>query len=121
MRSIHLSVGPRSICNFLLNDLLCWHSYCFRVNRTANRKATRGTRNMDNDFYTDKKWCPSCEEYGPYLMSIEHSYCTTCGSEVRLFSDADWGTFQDSMSARRPKGGRPRNDKKSGGRGRESA
>ena len=78
---------------------------------------------MDNDFYTDKKWCPSCEEYGPYLMSIEHSYCTSCGSEVRLFSDTDWGTFQDSMSARRPKGGRPRNKKNSGGRdrGRESA
>ena len=76
---------------------------------------------MENDFYSDKKWCPSCQEYGPYLMSIEHSYCTTCGGEVRLFSDADWGAFQDNLSARRPKGGRPRSKKDSGGRGRESA
>ncbi|MDP6385255.1 MAG: hypothetical protein QGI93_03585, partial [Planctomycetota bacterium] len=103
-----------------VNTSLRWHPCCYTALRITNRKATREAGDMDNDYYTDKKWCPSCEEYGPYLMSIEHSYCTTCGSEVRLFSDADWGTFQDSMSARRPKGGRPRNDKNSG-RGRESA
>ncbi len=74
-----------------------------------------------NDYYNDKKWCPSCEDYVPYLMSIEHSYCTTCGNEVRLFSDEDWGSFQDSMASRRTKGGRPSKKKASGDQGRESA
>ncbi len=60
-----------------------------------------------SNYYNDKKWCPACEAYVPYLMSIEHSYCTGCGSEVRLFSDEDWSEFQEGMTARRPKGGRP--------------
>ncbi len=60
------------------------------------------------DYYADRKWCPTCTEYVSYLMSIEHSYCTQCGGEVRLFSSADWEAFNDSMDLKRPKGGRPR-------------
>ena len=53
----------------------------------------------------------SCPDYVAYLMSIEHSYCAKCGSEVRLFSDQDWTAFNESLQARRPKGGRPRKDR----------
>ena len=98
-----------------------WHPYCYGSIGSEPHGHLGNLGTMENDFYSDKKWCPSCQEYGPYLMSIEHSYCTTCGGEVRLFSDADWGAFQDNLSARRPKGGRPRSKKDSGGRGRESA
>lgn len=58
------------------------------------------------DFYNDKKYCPACEEYVTYLMAVGHSYCTSCGSEVRLFSDGDWATFNHGIGAKRPKGGR---------------
>jgi len=68
------------------------------------------------DYYSDRKFCTGCNEYVPYLMSVEHSYCAQCGQEVRLFSDADWAAFNEAMQARRPKGGRPRKD-----RGKESA
>lgn len=63
---------------------------------------------MDFDYYSDHKWCPTCQEYVPYLMSIEHSYCTQCGTEVRLFSKEDWDSFHESLQSRKPKGGRPR-------------
>ncbi len=76
---------------------------------------------MDNlDYYQDKKWCPACEDYVNYLMSIEHSFCVCCGGEVRLFSKEDWETFQEGLKARRPKGGRPRK-KATGDSKRESA
>ena len=71
------------------------------------------------DFYSDKKWCPSCDEYVNYLMSVEHSFCTNCGQEVRLFSKEDWSNFNDTLEARKPKGGRPR--KNVGDSDRESA
>ena len=61
-----------------------------------------------NDFYNDRKYCHQCEDYVPYLHSMEHSYCSHCGSEVRLFSDEDWNTFHAELKERRPKGGRPR-------------
>ena len=65
------------------------------------------------DYYSDRKYCPGCDEYVSYLMSVEHSYCVQCGGEVRLFSEADWTEFNEAMQARRPKGGRPR---KNGGK-----
>ena len=72
---------------------------------------------MDHiDYYSDRKFCPSCSKYVTYLMSIEHSYCVECGGQVRLFSNEDWEEFHDSLNAKRPKGGRPRKD-----RGKESA
>ena len=63
------------------------------------------------DYYNDQKYCPTCDAYVSYLMSVEHSYCTTCGNEVRLFSKDDWESFQTGLSAKRPKGGRPRKNK----------
>ena len=68
-----------------------------------------------SDFYNDRKFCEGCGDYVPYLQSLEHSYCAVCGSQVRLFSDADWDAFHSSLKERRGKGGRPRK------RGRESA
>jgi len=69
-----------------------------------------------SDFYNDRKFCTHCDGYVPYLQSMEKSFCVDCGGEVRLFSEADWTTFNEEMKERRPKGGRPRKDA-----GRESA
>ena len=60
------------------------------------------------DYYNDLKWCDDCGEYVRYLMSMEHSYCVCCGARVRLFNNDDWETFNESMKASKPKGGRPR-------------
>lgn len=60
------------------------------------------------DFYNDRKFCNGCNDYVPYLQSLDSSYCAVCGDKVRLFSDDDWATFNDSLKERRPKGGRPR-------------
>ncbi|MEL6430529.1 MAG: hypothetical protein AAFZ87_04425 [Planctomycetota bacterium] len=65
-----------------------------------------------SDFESDRKWCPTCETYVPYLMSYESSYCVECGGEVRLFSRADWETFSETMQARRPKSRRAGRDQK---------
>jgi hypothetical protein len=68
---------------------------------------------MENlDFYSDRKFCPQCNDYVHYLMSIEHSYCVGCGSEVRLFSENDWTAFNEALQAKRPRGGRPRKNNK---------
>ena len=66
------------------------------------------------DFYDDRKFCTQCNDYVPYLMSMDHSYCVECGGQVRLFSKADWTEFNESMKSARPKGGRPRKDKEAG-------
>jgi len=69
------------------------------------------------DFYSDLKFCSKCDKYVPYLMGVEHSYCTECGGRVRLFSQPDWVMFTENLARQRPKGGRPRKVE----RGRESA
>jgi predicted RNA-binding Zn-ribbon protein involved in translation (DUF1610 family) len=66
------------------------------------------------DYYSDRKFCTHCNQYVPYLMSVEHSYCANCGKEVRLFSQADWNVFNQTMQERRPKGGRPRKQSRQG-------
>ena len=64
---------------------------------------------MDNlDYYADRKFCAHCQNYVPYLMSVDKSFCVQCGNEVRLFSQADWQAFHRALEDRRPKGGRPR-------------
>ncbi len=63
---------------------------------------------METDFYNDWKFCPRCSDYVSYLQSMEHSYCVRCGNPVRLFSEADWTLFHESLKDRKPKGGRPR-------------
>ena len=68
------------------------------------------------DYYTDLKFCSKCAKYVPYLMGMEHSYCTDCGNRVRLFSENDWVAFNENLTRQKPKGGRPRKQ-----RGKESA
>ncbi|MCK6446713.1 MAG: hypothetical protein L6Q99_10010 [Planctomycetes bacterium] len=64
---------------------------------------------MENlDYYADRKFCAHCQNYVPYLMSVDKSFCVQCGGEVRLFSQADWQAFNQALQDRRPKGGRPR-------------
>lgn len=66
---------------------------------------------MNTSFYNDRKFCPECDTYVPYLQSMEHSYCVECGAQVRLFSEADWSEFHSNLKERRPKGGRPKKDR----------
>ena len=54
------------------------------------------------DFYNEKKWCESCQEYVRFLMSVDHSYCVQCGSLVRLFSKEDMQRFHEFANAQRP-------------------
>ncbi|MFT5286528.1 MAG: hypothetical protein ACI8TQ_002697 [Planctomycetota bacterium] len=73
-----------------------------------------GYDTMDNSsFYDDHKFCPACEDYVAYLISMDDSYCVNCGGIVRLFSEDDWVDFNESLKSRRPKGGRPRKNSKS--------
>lgn len=66
-------------------------------------------KNTRNKFESDRKWCPACEGYVPYLMSLDTSFCASCGGEVRLFSKEDWTAFHENLKARRPA---PRSRKK---------
>lgn len=72
------------------------------------------------DYYSDHKYCTHCQKYVSYLMSVDHSFCVECGGVVRLFSKEDWKHFNNSMAAKRPKGGRPRKEDKAD-QGRETA
>ncbi len=60
--------------------------------------------------FEDHKYCPACEAYSRYLLSITKSYCVECGGEMSLFSEQDRQAFTHTLEARRPKkkGGRPR-------------
>lgn len=53
------------------------------------------------DFLNDKKWCEQCNSYQRYLMSVNHSFCAECGSQVRLFSKADSIAFGENLQKRR--------------------
>ena len=53
------------------------------------------------DFENDKKWCEKCNDYRPYLMSVNHSFCAECGGQVRLFSKADATVFGEDLQKRR--------------------
>lgn len=78
-----------------------------------------------SDYYSDHKYCTSCQRYVSYLMSTDHSYCIECGQRVKLFSQQDWVEFHESLERQKPKGGRPRGQRgqrgQGGQRGRESA
>ncbi len=54
------------------------------------------------DFYSEQKWCDHCENYVPFLMSVNRSYCARCGKEVRLFSKKDWEAFHTGMENNKP-------------------
>ncbi len=68
-----------------------------------------------NNFYDDRKFCTDCNDYVPYLASIDRSYCIQCGAEVRLFSTEDWERFQNGL------GNRPIAERKAKTKGRAGA
>jgi hypothetical protein len=55
------------------------------------------TTNDGPEFYREEKWCDACRGYVRFLMSINHSYCITCGGRVRLFNRNDSRNFQETV------------------------
>ena len=53
------------------------------------------------DFYNELKWCDNCGDYVRYMMSVNHSHCTECGSRVRLFSKEDSKRFSEQVEKRK--------------------
>jgi hypothetical protein len=72
-----------------------------RASGKQRQQPTRGTTMTKCDFNKDKKWCDECNGYQRYLMSVNHSFCAECGSQVRLFSKADSLAFGESLQKRR--------------------
>ena len=60
------------------------------------------------DFYNEKKWCESCQSYVRFLMSVDHSFCISCGAPVRLFNKKDWEAFHAAAEQSRQAGRGPR-------------
>ncbi len=56
---------------------------------------------MRSDFEQEKKWCPKCETYRRYMVSINHSFCIECGTKMRLFSKPDQARFTEEIQKRR--------------------
>ena len=54
-----------------------------------------------NEFESEKKFCPTCDTYVRYLMSVDHSYCIECGGRVRLFSKQDSEQFAENLEKRK--------------------
>lgn len=53
------------------------------------------------DFYNETKWCPNCRDYVHYMMSVNHSYCASCGTRVKLFSKEDSKRFNAEVEKRK--------------------
>lgn len=53
------------------------------------------------DFYREQKWCGKCQDYVPYMMSVNHSYCVHCGERVRLFSKEESKNFSDDVQKKK--------------------
>jgi hypothetical protein len=49
-------------------------------------------------FYEDKRYCPQCAAYVPYLIALEAAYCASCDQRVCLFSDSDRLEFTRSLA-----------------------
>ena len=45
------------------------------------------------NYYNEIKFCPECQAYVRYLMSLAASYCVDCGNKVQLFSQEDRQEF----------------------------
>ncbi len=56
---------------------------------------------MKSEFEHEKKWCPKCEAYRHYLMSVDHSFCVQCGTQMRLFNNQDRQRFAEALQRRR--------------------
>lgn len=57
---------------------------------------------MQSDYDTDRKYCPTCGDYVPFLQSLEQSFCIQCGGLVSLFSEDDWTRFRHGLRLMRP-------------------
>lgn len=78
-----------------------------RLRRLARRLLYSGVTNAprntmippttNTEFYTEAKWCESCKSYVRFLMSVNHSYCVTCGGRVRLFNRDDSSRFGETV------------------------
>jgi hypothetical protein len=49
-------------------------------------------------FYEDKRYCPQCAAYVPYLVALAEAYCARCDQRVWLFSDSDRKEFARSLA-----------------------
>ena len=54
-----------------------------------------------SDFYQEKKWCPRCNDYVRYMMSVNQSFCVQCGAPVKLFNKDDLAKFKTDMEKRK--------------------
>lgn len=50
-----------------------------------------------SNYYQETKYCPRCNDYVRYLMSLSACYCVNCGSRVHLFSRKDQDSFLRSL------------------------
>ncbi|TAH39745.1 MAG: hypothetical protein EYC70_02865 [Planctomycetota bacterium] len=57
-----------------------------------------------SNYFAETKYCPRCNEYVRYLMSLQTSYCVRCGSKVHLFSRKDQDLFLRSLDGSRGTG-----------------
>jgi hypothetical protein len=56
----------------------------------------------EDDFYREKRYCPSCRTYVQFLSSLRRAHCIQCDGPVQLFSDADREAFQALCRGRDP-------------------
>lgn len=56
------------------------------------------------NYYSEKKFCPRCDQYVRYLMSTDSSYCVDCGGKVQLFSKEDRKVFLTTLKPAKPAG-----------------
>ena len=54
-----------------------------------------------NNYYDETKWCETCQNYVRYLMSMDSSYCASCGRKVRLFSKKDAKDFSSTLEKKK--------------------
>ena len=60
-------------------------------------RASQSAPTGRGEFYNEQKWCEHCRQYVSFLMSVNYSYCVTCGGRVRLFSRDDADRFQQNV------------------------
>jgi hypothetical protein len=53
------------------------------------------------DYYQERKWCTTCNDYVRYMMSVNHSYCIHCGTSVKLFNKEDLAKFRTDLERRK--------------------
>lgn len=73
-----------------------WHRRCSSGGVTDTRNQLFLTT-TGNAFDNETKWCESCQTQVRYLMSVKASYCTDCGSRVRLFSKVESVRFAETV------------------------